>query len=95
MKRLTKDINGELTILKSKETSYTCIDLYMSIGEGVVYIGSINDIQEINLDSNGTARVRTKGNPIASILHNVKEVQQKRYSEGITTIELTITNSIM
>lgn len=94
MKRLTKDINGELTILKSKETSYTCIDLYMSIGEGVVYIGSINDIQEINLDSNGTARARTKGNSIASILHNVKEVQQKRYSEGITTIELTMYSNI-
>lgn len=95
MKRLTKDINGELTILKSKETPYTCIDLYMSIGEGVLYIGSINDIQEINIDSNGTTRVRTKGNSIASILHNVKEIEQKRYSEGITTIELTITNSIM
>ena len=95
MKRLTKDINGELTILKSKETPYTCIDLYMAMGEGIMYIGSINDIQEINLDSNGTARVRTKGNSIASILHNIKEVQQKRYSEGITTIELTIANSIM
>ena len=94
MKRLTKDINGELTILKSEETPYTCIDLYIMVSECLTYIGSINDIQEINLDSNGTARVRTKGNSIASILHNVKEIQQKRYSEGITTIELTMYSSI-
>lgn len=94
MKRLTKDINGELTIGKSKETSYTCIDLYMMVNECLIYIGSINDIQEINIDYNGTARVRTKGNSIASILHNVKEVQQKRYSEGITTIELTMYSDI-
>ena len=64
------------------------------VNECLTYIGSINDIQEINLDSNGTARVRTKGNSIASILHNVKEIQQKRYSEGITTIELTMYSSI-
>lgn len=83
-----RDLNKEITLNKIEGTDFMSIDLYVEFKEITSYIGSINNIDNFNIDTKGTGKATINGLKIGSFIHNIKEVQIKRYSKLMTTIQV-------
>lgn len=83
-----RDLNKDITLEKIQGTDYMSIDLYVEIQGITSYIGSINNIDNFNVDPKGTGKATINGLEIGSIIHNIKEVQIKRYSKLMTTLQV-------
>lgn len=83
-----RDLNKDITLNKIEGTDYMSIDLYVEIQGITSYIGSINNIDNFNVDPQGTGKATINGLEIGSIIHNIKEVQIKRYSKLMTTLQV-------
>lgn len=83
-----RDLNQDITLEKIQGTDYMSIDLYIEIQGITSYIGSINNIDNFNVDQQGTGKATINGLEIGSIIHNIKEVQIKRYSKLMTTLQV-------
>jgi hypothetical protein len=81
-----RDLNKDITLNKIEGTDYMSIDLYVELKGITSYIGSINNIDNFNVDPQGTGKATINGLEIGSIIHNIKEVQIKRYSKLMTTL---------
>lgn len=84
----TRGLNKDITIEKLQGTDYMSIDLYVEIQGITSYIGSINNIDNFNINTQGTGKATINGLEIGSIIHNIKEVQIKRYSKLMTTLQV-------
>lgn len=84
----TRDLNQDITLNKIEGTDYMSIDLYVELQGITSYIGSINNIDNFNVDPQGTGKATINGLEIGSIIHNIKEVQIKRYSKLMTTLQV-------
>lgn len=83
-----RDLNKDITLNKIEGTDYMSIDLYVELKGITSYIGSINNIDNFNVDPQGTGKATINGLEIGSIIHNIKEVQIKRYSKLMTTLQV-------
>lgn len=83
-----RDLNQDITLEKIQGTDFMSIDLYVEFKEITSYIGSINNIDTFNVDPQGTGKATINGLEIGSFIHNIKEVQIKRYSKLMTTLQV-------
>lgn len=83
-----RDLNKDITLNKIEGTDYMSIDLYVELKGITSYIGSINNIDNFNVDPQGTGKATINELEIGSIIHNIKEVQIKRYSKLMTTLQV-------
>lgn len=84
----TRGLNKDITIEKLQGTDYMSIDLYVEIQGITSYIGSINNIDNFNINTQGTGKATINGLEIGSIIHNIKEVKIQRYSKLMTTLQV-------
>lgn len=84
----TRGLKEDITLEKIEGTDYMSIDLYVEIQGITSYIGSINNIDNFNINTQGTGKATINGLEIGSIIHNIKEVQIKRYSKLMTTLQV-------
>lgn len=84
----TRDLNKDITLNKIDGTDYMSIDLYVEIQGITSYIGSINNIDNFNVDIQGTGKATINGLEIGSIIHNIKEIKTQRYSKLMTTLQV-------
>ncbi len=84
----TRDLNQDITINKIEGTDYMSIDLYVELQGITSYIGSINNIDNFNINTQGTGKATIKGLEIGSIIHDIKEVKLQRYSKLMTTLQV-------
>lgn len=84
----TRDLNKDITLNKIEGTDYMSIDLYVEIQGITSYIGSINNIDNFNINTQGIGKATINGLEIGSIIHDIKEVQIKRYSKLMTTLQV-------
>lgn len=83
-----RDLQEDITIEKLQGTDYMSIDLYTEIQEITSYIGSINNIDKFNVNTQGIGKATINGLEIGSIIHHIKEIKIKRYSKLMTTLEV-------
>lgn len=83
-----RDLNKDITLEKIEGTDYMCIDLYTEIQGITSYIGSINSIDNFNINTQGIGKATINGLEIGSIIHDIKEVKVQRYSKLMTTLQV-------
>jgi hypothetical protein len=83
-----RGLNKDITLNKIEGTDYMGIDLYVEIQGITSYIGSINNIDNFNINPQGTGKATINGLEIGSIIHNIKEVKIQRYSKLMTTLQV-------
>ena len=83
-----RDLNKDITLNKIEGTDYMSIDLYVEIQGITSYIGSINNIDNFNVNTQGIGKATINGLEIGSIIHDIKELQIKRYSKLMTTLQV-------
>lgn len=79
---LTKEIQEEITLLPNTEHAY--IELYTTIKGITVYNGTIWGIQQIKLNEDGTLKAQVNNDPLAILLHNVRDIQIKNNTTHTT-----------
>ena len=84
----TRGLNKDITLNKIEGTDYMSIDLYVEIQGITSYIGSINNIDNFNIDPQGTGKATINGLEIGSIIHDIKEIKIQRYSKLMTTLQV-------
>jgi hypothetical protein len=84
----TRGLKEDITLEKIEGTDYMSIDLYVEMQGITSYIGSINNIDNFNVNTQGIGKATINGLEIGSIIHNIKEVQIKRYSKLMTTLQV-------
>jgi hypothetical protein len=81
-----RDLNKDITLEKIEGTDYMSIDLYVELQGITSYIGSINNIDNFNINTQGTGKATINGLEIGSIIHHIHKVQIKRFSKLMTTL---------
>lgn len=88
----TKEIKEAITI--TPNTDYAYIELYTTIKGITVYNGSIWGIQQLTLNENGTLNAQVNNDPLAIILHNIRDIHITNTTENtiqyIVNIEYNI-----
>lgn len=84
----TRDLNKDITLEKIEGTDYMSIDLYVEIQGITSYIGSINNIDNFNVNTQGIGKATINGLEIGSIIHDIKEIKLQRYSKLMTTLQV-------
>lgn len=69
----TKEIKEEITLIPT--TDYAYIEIHTTIKGITVYNGSIWGVQQLTLNENGTLDAQVNNDPLAIILHNVRDIQ--------------------
>lgn len=83
-----RDLNKDITLNKIEDTDYMSIDLYVEIQGITSYIGSINNIDNFNVNTQGIGKATINGLEIGSIIHDIKEIKIQRYSKLMTTLQV-------
>ena len=83
-----RDLNKDITLNKIEGTDYMSIDLYVEIQGITSYIGSINNIDNFNINTQGIGKATINGLEIGSIVHDIKEIKIQRYSKLMTTLQV-------
>lgn len=83
-----RDLNKDITLNKIDGTDYMSIDLYVEIQGITSYIGSINNIDNFNINTQGIGKATINGLEIGSIIHGIKEIKIQRYSKLMTTLQV-------
>jgi hypothetical protein len=83
-----RDLNKDITLNKIEGTDYMSIDLYVEIQGITSYIGSINNIDNFNVNTQGVGKATINGLEIGSIIHDIKEIKVCQYSKLITTLQV-------
>lgn len=83
-----RDLNKDITLNKIEGTDYMSIDLYVEIQGITSYIGSINNIDNFNVNTQGIGKATINGLEIGSIIHDIKEIKIQRYSKLMTTLQV-------
>lgn len=83
-----RDLKEDTTIEKIQGTDYMSIDLYVEIQGITSYIGSINNIDNFNVNTQGIGKATINGLEIGSIIHDIKEIKIQRYSKLMTTLQV-------
>lgn len=83
-----RDLNKDITLEKIEGTNYMSIDLYVELQGITSYIGSINNIDNFNVNTQGIGKATINGLEIGCIIHNIKEVKIQRYSKLMTTLQV-------
>lgn len=83
-----RDLNKDITLNKIDGTDYMSIDLYVEIQGITSYIGSINNIDNFNINTQGIGKATINGLEIGSIIHDIKEIKIQRYSKLMTTLQV-------
>ena len=89
---ITKDINKE--VILTPDTNYGYIELYTTINGITVYNGTTWWIEQIKLNEGGTLTAQINGDPIAIILHNVRDIQVKCNTKNTTQYIVNIDYNI-
>lgn len=83
-----RDLNKDIILNKIEGTDYMSIDLYVEIQGITSYIGSINNIDNFNVNTQGIGKATINGLEIGSIIHDIKEIKIQRYSKLMTTLQV-------
>lgn len=70
---ITKEIREEIKIVPT--TAYAYIEIHTTIKGLTIYNGSIWGIQQIKLSEDGTLKAQVNNDPLAILLHNVRDIQ--------------------
>lgn len=84
----TKDINKEITLVPT--TVYAYIEIHTTIKGITVYNGSIWGIQQITLNEDGVLTAKVNNDPLAILLHNVRDIHIINTTESITQYKVNI-----